>query len=72
MVVLELACGTGQLTFSLAGEVKHWEATDFSECMIIEAKKHFAPISLSFSVQDATASPYTDDSFDTVVIAPNK
>lgn len=37
--------------------------------MIIEAKKHSAPISLSFSVQDATALPYADDSLDTVVIA---
>ena len=39
MTVLELACGTGQLSFSLAPKTAHWEATDFSEQMIKEAKK---------------------------------
>ena len=31
MQVLELACGTGQLTFLLCKKVACWEATDFSE-----------------------------------------
>ena len=39
MSVLELACGTGQLTFPLCDEVKSWRATDFSEKMIEQAKK---------------------------------
>lgn len=39
MDVLELACGSGQLSFALAQYVRHWEATDFSEKMIEEAKK---------------------------------
>ena len=38
MTVLELACGTGQLSFPLAPKTAHWEATDFSEQMIAEAK----------------------------------
>ena len=39
MKVLELACGTGQLSYLLSEKVKLWEATDFSEKMIAEAKK---------------------------------
>ena len=69
MTVLELACGSGQLTFRLAGRVKHWEATDFSPKMIAEAKKQFVPANLYFSVQDATRLPYAAESFDAVVIA---
>ena len=39
MEVLELACGTGQLSFDLAKYVRRYEATDFSEAMIEQAKK---------------------------------
>lgn len=58
MNVLELACGSGQLSFRLAGCVRLWEATDFSENMIVEAKKQPRSSRLHFSVQDATALPY--------------
>ena len=40
MNVLELACGTGQLSYPLSRQVRLWEATDFSEAMIAQAKKH--------------------------------
>jgi len=69
MTVLELACGSGQLSFRLAKKAKHWEATDFSENMIAEAKKKPRPKELYFSVQDATKLPYADESFDAVMIA---
>ncbi|MFR8466707.1 class I SAM-dependent methyltransferase [Eisenbergiella tayi] len=69
MDVLELACGSGQLSFALAQYVRHWEATDFSEKMIEEAKKKEHSSRLFFSVQDATALPYAPASFDVVVIA---
>lgn len=69
MNVLELACGSGQLTFRLAGKVKRWEATDFSPNMIAEARKQFVPANLHLSVQNATNLPYNDESFDAVVIA---
>lgn len=36
--VLELACGAGQITFLMAGKSGSWEATDYSENMIIEAE----------------------------------
>ena len=39
MDVLELACGTGQLSVPLSPCVRSWEATDFSSEMIRQAKK---------------------------------
>lgn len=69
MNVLELACGTGQLSYPLSGCVHLWEATDFSEAMIAEAKKRSISRNLHFSVQDATALPYAPESFDAVVIS---
>ena len=39
MNVLELACGTGQLSFPLSPYVRLWEATDAAPAMIQEAKK---------------------------------
>jgi ubiquinone/menaquinone biosynthesis C-methylase UbiE len=67
--VLELACGTGQLTYRLAGEVKLWTATDFSPKMVEEAKKRGKGANIEFSIADATALIYNDKSFDAVVIA---
>lgn len=69
MNVLELACGSGQLSFRLAAKVQLWEATDFSENMIAEAKKQNGSSRLHFSVQDATNLPYAPETFDAVVIA---
>lgn len=69
MNVLELACGSGQLSFRLATKVQLWEATDFSENMIDEARKQAGSNRLHFSVQDATNLPYAPETFDAVVIA---
>lgn len=69
MYVLELACGTGQLSDPLSGSVRHWEATDFSEAMIAEAERRPHSKGLHFSVQDATALSYAPESFDAVVIS---
>lgn len=69
MNVLELACGTGQLSHTLSRRVRLWEATDFSEAMIAEAKKKKHSSRLHFSVQDATSLPYAPGSFDAVVIS---
>ncbi len=66
--VLELACGTGQLTFSLWQEAAHWEATDYSEQMIRELSKQ-CPEGLNYSVEDATNLPYENNSFQVVLIA---
>lgn len=69
MQVLELACGTGQLTFPLCKKVAAWEATDFSEKMIEEAQARASDFPITFTVQDATNLPYEDESFDAVIIA---
>ena len=66
MEVLELACGSGQFTYSLCNRVKSWEATDFSEAMIREAEKN--PCAAHFSCQDATRLPYENRSFDLVLM----
>ena len=50
MNVLELACGTGQLSFPLSPYVRLWEATDASSKMIAEAKKQTGSSRLHFSV----------------------
>ena len=69
MDVLELACGTGQLTFLLADKVKTWEATDFSEQMIAEAEKRNGKENVHFQQMDATQIAYEDETFDVAVIA---
>ena len=69
MNVLELACGTGQLSFPLSPYVRLWEATDASSNMIAEAKKRTGSSRLHFSVQDASRLPYAPETFDAVVIA---
>lgn len=67
--VLELACGTGQITVRLCDKAKSWEATDFSENMITEAGKRCNSDSVRFALADASNLPYSDESFDTVIIA---
>ncbi len=70
MEVLELACGTGQLSYPLAGEVRHWIATDFSTAMLRRARGGGPwPEGMSFEPQDATDISYPDESFDAVVMA---
>ena len=67
--VLELGCGTGQLTIYLANSSKYWIATDFAHNMIKEAKKRFASNKVLFEVQDATNLSSENKIFDIVVIA---
>ena len=72
-VVLDLACGTGQITFPMADKSKSWKATDYSENMVNEAKRRnreeMKCRNLSFEVQDATNLTYESDKFDVVVVA---
>ena len=69
MDVLELACGTGQLSVPLSPYVRAWEATDFSAEMIRLAKTQIYSSRLHFSVQDATKLSYGPERFDAVVIS---
>ncbi|MDO4554515.1 MAG: class I SAM-dependent methyltransferase [Lachnospiraceae bacterium] len=69
MNVLELACGPGMISFTIARQCRHLEATDFSENMIKEAKHKNTSRRVYFSVQDATKLPYASNTFDAVVMA---
>lgn len=69
MDVLELACGSGQFSFSLSKYTKSWIGTDFSEQMIMEAKKHGKYENLTFEVADARSLSFADEEFDCVLIA---
>ena len=69
MNVLELACGSGQLSFNLSKCTKSWIGTDFSEQMILEARKRGEYENLTFEVADATSLNFVDGEFDCVVIA---
>ncbi len=65
--VLELACGSGQLTLPLHKKAAFWEATDFSQPMLEQLHRRCPEVSCC--VQDATALTYDRDSFDVVVVA---
>lgn len=67
--VLEIATGPGLLAKRVAGAAKRMTATDYSEGMIVQAKKGKYPQNLTFEVADATALPYKENSFDVVLIA---
>ena len=67
--VLEIATGPGLLAKHVAHFTKKMLATDYSDGMIKEAKKGEYPDNLTFEVADATSLPYTDNSFDVVIIA---
>jgi len=69
MDVLELATGTGLMAANIADSVRSIEATDFSPKMIETAKKKSVPPNVRFSVEDATALSYDDNSFDAVIIS---
>lgn len=68
MDVLELACGSGQFSFSLSNMTKSWIGTDFSEQMIIEAKKRGGGDNLSFEVADAGNLSFSNEKFNCVLI----
>ena len=65
--VLELACGSGQLTLPLHRLAGYWEATDFSEPMAAETARRCPGVKTA--VQDATALTYPDGSFNRVILA---
>ena len=69
MKALELACGSGQLSFILSNYTKSWIATDFSEQMIREAKKHREGKNLIFEMADATSLSFENEKFDCVLIS---
>ena len=67
--VLELATGTGLIAKNIVNAAAHIEATDASVGMIAEAKRDNQSAKLHFSVQDMFRLPYTDESFDVVIVS---
>ena len=67
--VLELATGTGLIAKHIVNAAAHIEATDVSVEMIAEAKRDNQSAKLHFSVQDMFHLPYTDGSFDVIIVA---
>lgn len=68
--ILEIACGTGRVTAHLASSVKHntLTATDLNPDMISIAKEIVRDDTIKWMPADAMQLPFTDDSFDLVVI----
>ncbi|MPM16835.1 Ubiquinone/menaquinone biosynthesis C-methyltransferase UbiE [bioreactor metagenome] len=69
MKVLEIATGTGLIAVNIADSVQSIEATDFSPKMIETAMKKRAPDNVHFSVEDAAALSFPDQTFDAVIIS---
>ena len=67
--VLELATGTGLIAKNIVNSAAHIEATDASPEMIAEAKRDNRSAKLHFSVQDMFRLPYTEESFDVVIVS---
>ena len=67
--VLELATGTGMIAKNIVNAAAHIEATDASAEMIAEAKRDNHSTKLHFSVQDMFRLPYTEESFDVVIVS---
>lgn len=66
--VLECACGTGAISRYIADRCKHLTATDYSEGMLKQAKKHLvSKENVTFAQVDIMHLPYEDQSFDAVV-----
>lgn len=67
--VLEIATGPGLLAKHVSPAARRMVATDYSDGMIAEARKGECPDNLTFEVADATDLPYSDHSFDVVIIS---
>lgn len=67
MTVLELGCGSGQLSLPLCGNVSLWEAVDPSAAMIAKARKLPHSDRLRFTVMDPASLSFEHSSFDAVV-----
>jgi ubiquinone/menaquinone biosynthesis C-methylase UbiE len=67
--VLDVGCGTGSLTFALAGRARIKSACglDFSAAYVNHATRRNADSRIEFKIGDACALPFQDRSFDRVL-----
>ena len=69
MCIRDSATGTGLIAKNIVNAAAHIEATDASAEMIAEAKRDNHSTKLHFSVQDMFRLPYTEESFDVVIVS---
>lgn len=69
MRVLEIGCGTGQITQHLVHKTAEWIATDFSPEMVRITANTVTHPHLTCVVEDATCLSFRNDAFDAVIIA---
>ncbi|MFT4234202.1 MAG: bifunctional demethylmenaquinone methyltransferase/2-methoxy-6-polyprenyl-1,4-benzoquinol methylase UbiE [Microbacterium sp.] len=68
--ILDLACGTGSSTASLARSGARVTGADFSPGMLAEARRRHGDIrNIEWVQADATALPFDDDAFDAVTMS---
>ncbi len=72
--ILDVACGTGDLTLDLLRRGHHVTGVDLSEQMLDLARRkiasaNFQPPTFNFQLADAEALPFADASFDAVTCA---
>jgi len=67
MTVLELGCGSGQLSLPLCGNVSLWEAVDPSTALIAKARKLPHSDRLRFTVMDPASLSFEHSVFDAVI-----
>ncbi len=64
---LEIGCGTGQLSFLIAENVKSLTATDFSDNMISICNHKNTAKNIIFQQEDGSSLSFADNSFDLVI-----
>ncbi|MDD7408571.1 MAG: class I SAM-dependent methyltransferase [Anaerovoracaceae bacterium] len=69
MRVLHIACGPGDIARSTADVCGPVVACDFSENMILKARRKGTPENLMWDIQEPECLTYPDESFDAVIIA---
>ena len=69
MRILEIATGTGLIAINIADCVQSIEATDFSPKMIEAAMGKNVPDNVHFSIEDASALSFSEQTFDAVIIS---
>lgn len=67
MTVLELGCGSGQMTLPLCGNTALWEATDPLEALIEKDRKIPHSDRLRFSTMDPACLSFEHSVFDAVI-----
>lgn len=65
--VLECACGTGIITYSIASKCKSLVATDFSKGMLKQAEKKCRKKNVEFKLLDISNIEYENEKFDKAV-----